>query len=423
MRKILNLSVILLLIFVWSYHIDADSKSQNIADKYLNIGNKFFGQEVYEEALENYILANRYSESAEINKKIIDSYIFLDKYDEVFSYLKTKKFNKEYIASVQKRLLNIILEKEQYKKYNKYINEVLVEVSKEFKNKNISTFIELKNQYTDIDYMPQDQKLFVVKITDKGDSWVVVNDKSKISTVSKFNKILGVDYPNITVQENKDTKIFDQAAKLKSKLNGVNYFKYSEGYYVLRENDKFQYINRAGIKKSKEYRYASNFNSGKAVVCNETCSLIDDSFNEIKKFKYSEVKSDSRNDAIHNEMIIFKKDNKYLIYDIKNKKISQEYDYIDYSMGDYVAVKNNSKWMYLDKEFNQIMDTEYDEAYSFSNGLAVIKQKKEYKIIDKSGDVKFNSEYKILTFNKEGISFINKNGKWTMIRLVRYIND
>ena len=92
-------------------------------------------------------------------------------------------------------------------------------------------------------------------------------------------------------------------------------------------------------------------------------------------------------------------------------------------MGDYVAVKNNSKWMYLDKEFNPIIDTEYDEAYSFSNGLAVVKQKKEYKIIDKSGEIKFNSEYKILTFNKEGISFINKNGKWTMIRLVRYIND
>lgn len=423
MRKILNLSIVVLFLFTWLYHLNSDIKSQDIANEYYNTGNRFFEQEVYEEAIKNYKLAKKYNENIEIDNKIIDSYIQLEKYDNVFTYLTTNKLDKDYIASIQKQLLNILLKNKNHKKYNQYIDKVLLEVSREFKNKNIAKFIELKNQYTDVNYIPQDKKLFIVKTTDKENSWALVNDKSKIFTVSKFDKILGVNDTNITVQEDGYTKIFDKTAKLKSKLNGLYYYKYSEGYYILRENNRFKYVDRAGTENKEVYKYASNFNDGKAVVCREVCSLIDSNFNEIKKFEYSEVKSDTRNDAIHGEMIIFKKENKYLIYDIKNKKISQEYDDIDYSMGENIAVKNNNKWVYIDKEFNLISGKKYDEASSFSNGIAIVKQDGEYKIIDKEENIKHESKYKILSFNSDGISFINKDGKWKMIRLVRHIND
>lgn len=100
MRKILNLSIVVLFLFTWLYHLNSDIKSQDIANEYYNTGNRFFEQEVYEEAIKNYKLAKKYNENIEIDNKIIDSYIQLEKYDNVFKYLTTNKLDKDYIVSI-----------------------------------------------------------------------------------------------------------------------------------------------------------------------------------------------------------------------------------------------------------------------------------------------------------------------------------
>ena len=127
-----------------------------------------------------------------------------------------------------------------------------------------------------------------------------------------------------------------------------------------------------------------------------------------------------RNDAIVDGKIIIKND-KYKMYDIKNNKFSQEYDDIDFSYGDYIAVKKGDKWTYIDRDFKEIIEGKYDLAKSFTCGIGIVKEGSYYIGIDRLGKELFKLENEIKQFSKEGVSFIRENEEWKMVRLVRFI--
>ena len=89
------------------------------------------------------------------------------------------------------------------------------------------------------------------------------------------------------------------------------------------------------------------------------------------------------------------------------------------------AVKKHNKWGYMDSSGNIVISPQFDEAWRFSEDLAVIGlgedwNSRKYGFIDKSGNVVIEPMYQAADFFNEGLArirlddkfgFVDKNGK------------
>jgi len=70
----------------------------------------------------------------------------------------------------------------------------------------------------------------------------------------------------------------------------------------------------------------------------------------------------------------------------------------------YIKQNNINKWGYINKKGNFVIQPAYDLAGDFyNNGLAVIKNKDLYGLIDKKGSIVLETEYKYITYIEENL--------------------
>lgn len=84
-------------------------------------------------------------------------------------------------------------------------------------------------------------------------------------------------------------------------------------------------------------------------------------------------------------------------------------------------VQKDKKWIYRDKGGDRVIKDEYDEAWFFNDGLAVVKQFGFYKYIDLKGEIVINVDYEkagdfseglaAVKLPKTGSFYINKKGE------------
>lgn len=84
----------------------------------------------------------------------------------------------------------------------------------------------------------------------------------------------------------------------------------------------------------------------------------------------------------------------------------KDYDF-EFSEG-LLAVKNNdNKWGFIDKKGNIVIEPQWDEAQSFSNGLAAISLNGKYGYINTSGQLIITPTWEYVSkFNESGTAFV-----------------
>lgn len=422
MKKIINILSTLLIIFGWYFLISESNNKNKISEKYFETGLLFFNQEVYSEAINNFQKSNSIKENIKSKKKIVESLINLNKYDEAIKLLNNKDFSSEFRINTQEDIMESLIKIKEYKKFNQFIKIIDKNLGKKLNQKYISKFELLQDGFRDINYNPNDKKIYAINNLEN--QWKLINTNGKFISPEYYEKIININYPNILLFESNFTKIKDINNKIFSKLPTSHIVGYGNNILVKKIDNKFEYINRAGESLSIKYDKASNFNNDKALVLiNNEVYLIDKYFNKLKKLNADNFKSDFRNNAIFNNKIVLIKDKKCFIHDIKTKKNSNYYDDIDFYYNNLIAVKNNNKWGYINENYTKVIDYIYDFANSFTLDLGIVIQKGEYLIISKNNNIEFKSKKELKPFSEEGISFIKNENGWDMIRLVRYIND
>ena len=104
------------------------------------------------------------------------------------------------------------------------------------------------------------------------------------------------------------------------------------------------------------------------------------------------------------------------MYDSDFNKIGNlECEDMDYAAdATLIAFKNNGKWGYADKEGNIVIEPEYDNAKSFSNGLgAVCKNGKWGFINDKKEQAIYYTFIEADYFNSDGSCVVRKFNEGT----------
>lgn len=207
------------------------------------------------------------------------------------------------------------------------------------------------------------------------------------------------------------------------------------------ENYDFGFINSKGklVIPLKEYHNVHSFFSGFAKIQsldNKLYSFIDTSGKQIVEFKYSDAKNFSEGFAAiqendRNDVMTGK------YWGFINKKgeeiISCKYFLVSSFSEGLAAVKKLPEKIksriyesdilshYIDIKGNTVISGDFNYAMPFSNGIAVVGNKRNYWYIDKEGNDIFDNTFDMANnFNKDGYAlvkkkkyyfFINKNGE------------
>lgn len=89
-----------------------------------------------------------------------------------------------------------------------------------------------------------------------------------------------------------------------------------------------------------------------------------------------------------------------------------------YSKVDYpLAVKQNGRYFYINKDGKRVNDADYEDAYAFTQGLAVVKNENGYGYIDVNGrEVIPAGTFENAKYVCDGAAWVKYEGKWGIIR-------
>lgn len=183
-------------------------------------------------------------------------------------------------------------------------------------------------------------------------------------------------------------------------------FSFSEGMAVVQMNDKYGFINKQGtLVIPCKYSSAKAFSEGLAAVKKDSVyGYVDKGGQVVLPFNFSYAGSftnglaqatykNMRNDLIDDLSALYTLvSGDVTSYNGLIDKSGKQIDYGnigDFSEGLYriKEEKKNNKYGFKDKYGSIIIPCEYDEAKSFSGGLARVKKGDKYGYIDKQGNV------------------------------------
>lgn len=198
-----------------------------------------------------------------------------------------------------------------------------------------------------------------------------------------------------------------------------------DGLIGCKIKDTYSYYDLSGQKIFGSYLFAGRFANGVAPVKTEKgWIIIDTKGNSVSDTHFEDVKLSQTSDCSQSGFIIAKQNGKYNLYDCKLNRVT-DYSFDDsdifISNKEYLAVKNNGKWGYIDSTGKEIIKPKYDEAKSFSYGLAGVKTGNKWAFINIKGNVVINGDYSDVNyFNSSGNCFVKNEVLWNCIS--RYYN-
>jgi KWG repeat protein len=99
-----------------------------------------------------------------------------------------------------------------------------------------------------------------------------------------------------------------------------------------------------------------------------------------------------------------------------NKIIDYQFNKVHSFSGSYAAVMNKElKWGFIDKSGKLIIDFQYDEVKDFKNDLVAVRTGNKWSFIDKNGNIISKSYYDELGEFHEGFAKVKSQGKWGYI--------
>jgi len=189
-------------------------------------------------------------------------------------------------------------------------------------------------------------------------------------------------------------------------------------------NGKYLYLNEKFEAAGKNsYDYASTFNQKIAAVkTGSQWSLIDTKENVILD-GLKEVVLDEKGIAARNDRCFVSNDgSSYIMVDLKGNRVGNgSYEAVRiFNDSTYAAVRVNNKWGFIDKDGNYFIEPSFEEARSFSCGLAAVKTTGDWGFIDESGSFVIAPTFEdAKDFNAKGSCFVQIDGTWRLLEIYR----
>ena len=99
---------------------------------------------------------------------------------------------------------------------------------------------------------------------------------------------------------------------------------------------------------------------------------------------------------------------------IEEEDLNSRYDYAGYFFEGLALVKRNDKWGFIDKTGREVIPCKYDGADAFSNGLAAVCLNGKWGFVDKTGREVIPCKFDYVGNFSEGLPTVILNDKWAV---------
>ena len=156
-------------------------------------------------------------------------------------------------------------------------------------------------------------------------------------------------------------------------------------------------------------------------------ALIDTKGQEITGYDYEQVVTNSKGILCCTDALFVMQNGKFWLIDTKgNKRNQNAYDAVyAFEENSWTAVKKNGKWIFVNSLGEEKELGVFEEAKSFSNGLAAVQKDGMWGYIDLEGNLVIDCIfYDAGSFNNKGVAFVKPTEtEWNALSLYRYHTD
>lgn len=428
-RKLVPVGMVAVMGLSWYMMIDDAVKAENIYNNYLTEARSYAEEGITKYAVENYLLALAEKSSPEL-------------YREIAEYYKEEKDRNTYIAwcedffdlyptdvNAYECLLDAYLSDEDY--------EACYDILEVAEKRKISSepIEQIRNEIKyiySIDFSSYEEvgiysyNLCAVKSKDR---WGYVDRMGNKWISCKFGSAGAFSSENLAAVVNSEGEAYfidSDGEKVKIPQEGYRSFGLMAGNRSVAEceDGTYCYVDMDLQKVFGSYEFATTMNSGRAAVKTDGLwSLIDENGTEISAEKYVDVKYDEKTICYRNDRIFAAKENgQYVLLDGTGKQVGNlVFEDARVFMGDMpAAVKIAGNWCFINADGERISEKTYEEAHSFSNGLAAVKINGNWGFVDENEMVVIEAQFLDASdFNNYGSVFVKTGEKWQLLKLYR----
>ena len=191
-----------------------------------------------------------------------------------------------------------------------------------------------------------------------------------------------------------------------------------------KTNGKYTYVDQDFQCLFGDYDFASTINEDVAVVKNgDRWEIIDGSGKTLANANYADIKLDEKQIAYRNgRLFVATSIGSYIMVDKSGKQVGDlVFEDAKVFSGDApAAVKLNGKWCFVNADGELISDKKYDDARSFSNGLAAVCIDGKWGFVDMNENIAIEPVFfDAKDFNDLGSCFVKTGDKWQLLKLYR----
>ena len=429
-RAAITIVIILLLIAGWGGLILSGTSTKENKKKFVSSADEYMQKKLYQKAIMDYEETLKIEESKEVRNKLLEAYRL--------SFEDGTSSRKEYVAALEtacklyendpyywETILEFLVEQNMYDDANVYRKQCLrTEAdSEKLRELNIEIKYHFKHNKRTYDAIYRTPQGYYTVCKD--DKWGVIAPDGEVYVELYYQYIGPWNQKNVGVYKNeKGTRLID-SEKVVQAIYGVDGEKTGpsdESTIPVFSEDGWKFIDYDGKKVLGSYEDASGFYDGIAAVKSSgEWSLIAKDGKAILENKFEDIKMYGNGDYTFENVMIAKQEGSYSIYNRKGKKQSEfTADDMDIYLGSMIAYKApDGKWGFIDKEGTQVIEPSYDEAKSFSNGLAAVKKGDKWGFINTSGTLVIDYQFDLADyFTEDGICFVSELiGQYTTIEL------
>lgn len=384
---------------ITKYAIENYNKALSInptPDVYVEVAEYYERQENSDTKLLNWCedFFEKYPTNSKSYDCILEAYMKQKDYDSCFDVLSTaekRNVSSEYIKSVKNELsYTFKLDFNTYDDVGIYGNGFCA-----VKSKDAWGYVDsYGNQKTPITYVsaaPFTKAEMAPVVDQKGECYFIDNTGSRVLASKEKCKSFGISSDDI----------------IKVEL----------------ENGKYSYCDSELNKLFGEYDDATAFNNGIAAVKeNGQWKIINNEGNAKSSTEYADVVADEKNIVFRNDRLFVGDGTGYIMIDSSGKQIGNEKYENAHCFADstYAAVENDGKWFFIDKNAKRLSDKTYEDARSYSNGLAAVKISGKWGFVDTDENVVIEQQFfGAKDFSEKGSCFVQTGDKWQLLKLYR----
>jgi len=429
-KNLVPLALIILMALAWYQLNNTAMAKENEYKNYIEEAERYEREGILTYAQKNYMSALKIKDTAEVRFKVADCIRGNDE-REYMKYCQKILEDYPYNVEVYERLAKYYQEKKDFKscfeildiaKKRKLDSGTLNAVEKEIA-------YEYTFGYTTYD----DVSAFIEGYcaVKKKDKFGFVNTSGKLVIDCNFKKVSSFCDGFAAVVDQEDMIYFidtdGNKAIATSKDSGYTEFgMISDGVMTAVLNGKYIYLDKSFNKLFGDYDFATAMNKVAAVKNGSSWEIIDKDGKTVGNKKYEDVIIDENGYACRKNRLFVKDGGGYKMLDTAGNVVLDQVfeDARLFSSGTLAAVKINDRWGFVDQNGSIIIEPKYDEARSFSYGLAAVKIAGKWGFIDETGEIKINAEfYDAKDFTKEGSCFVNVGSTWQLLKLYRNLSS